>query len=168
MVNTEKETSIRIDKPIAEQLKALGKKGESYNDVVQRLLSKAQINVPVESELYGFLLQLVQAMGKGVKVVDVSSTLGETVAKLGAVSGFRGENFRDWGVQETAKATMITFLGIDDPFKLMSTMMTQTINTLIERFGAYEFKPVLEQALEALAVSFTRLFPEEEDREGER
>jgi len=162
MVNTEKETSIRIDKPIAEQLKALGKKGESYNDVVQRLLSKAQINVPVESELYGFLLQLVQAMGKGVKVVDVSSTLGETVAKLGAVSGFRGENFRDWGVQETAKATMITFLGIGDRYTLLSTVMTQSMSTLIDEFGATEFEPILEQTLEAIAAAFARMFPEGE------
>ena len=165
MVDTESEqTAIRIAKPLAEQLKALGQKGETYNDIVERLLSQAKINVPVDSALYGFFLQLVEDMGTGAKVVDVGSGLGEMAAKFGAVSGFRGKNFRDWGVQKTAKATMITFLGIDDPFKLMGTMMSQSISTLIERFGAYEFKPVLEQALEALAVAFIRLFPEEEGR----
>ena len=167
MVDTESEqTAIRVDKPVAEQLKALGQKGETWNDIVERLLSKAQINVPVESELYGFLLQLVQGMGKGAKVVDVSSSLGEMAAKFGAVSGFRGENFRDWGVQETAKATMITFLGIDDRYTLLSTVMTQSMSTLIDEFGTTELEPILEQTLEAIAAAFARMFPEDgEDEE---
>jgi len=160
------QTAIRIDKPIAEQLRALGQKGDSYNDIVEGLLAQAKINVPVDSGVYVFLLQLVKDVEKGAQVVDVSSALGETVAKLGAVSGFRGENFRDWGVQETAKATMITFLGIADPYTLLSTVMTQSMGALIERFGANEFEPILEQTFEAIAASYTRLFPEDEEGEG--
>ena len=154
---------IRVDKSTAEQLRALGKKGESYDDViVQQILAKAQVNVPVSPELYGFLLQLSHAMSEPAKVVDVTSVLGETVAKIGAVSGFRGESFRHWGVQETAKATMITFFNIDDRYTLLSTVMTQSMNTLIDEFGAGELEPILEQTLEAIAAAFTRLFPEED------
>ena len=157
---------IRIDKPIAEQLRALGKKGESYNDVVQRLLSKAMVNVPLSPELYGFLLQLSHAISNPAQVVDVSSVLGEGIAKIGAVSGFRGRSFREWGVQETAKATMITFFNIDDRYTLLSAVMTQSMSTLIDEFGTTELEPILEQTLEAIAAAFARMFPEDgEDEE---
>ena len=163
MVNKDNdpETMIRLGKSRAGTLRAMGQKGESYDDIITRLLDKTKINVAVDSDLYGFLLQIVQDTEKGAEVVDVSSALAETVVKLGAVSGFRGENFRDWGVQAVAKATMITFLGIDNRFTLLSTMMAQAMNTLVAELGATELAPVLEQALEAIASAFARLYPEE-------
>ncbi len=139
----------------------MGQKGESYDDIITRLLDNTKINVQVDSDLYRFLLQIAQGMEKGAEVVDVSSALAQTVIKIGAVSGFRGENFGDWGVQAVAKATMITFLGIDNPFKLLSTLTTRAMGTLIVEHGATEFVPVLEQTLEAIASAFARLYPEE-------
>ena len=56
---------------------------------------------------------------------------------------------------------MITFLGIDNRFTLLNTMMAQAMNTLITELGAKELAPVLEQALEAIASAFARLYPEE-------
>ena len=152
-----KETMIRVDKSTAEMLRDLGKKGDSYNDVIiEQFLAKAKVNVPISPELNEFVRQISHAMSEPAQVVDVGSVLGETVAKVGAVSGFRGESFRDWGVQETAKATMITFFKIPDRYTLLSTMMTQSMSTLIDEFGATELEPVLEQTLEAIATAFAR------------
>jgi len=158
---SDKSTQIHLKVSERSFLRDLKLPGETYGEAIIRLGQGKTVAVQIPVGLFNFLGQVAEGLKTETRVVDVSSSLGEMAAKFGAVSGFRGENFRDWGVQETAKATMITFLGIDNRFTLLSTVMTQSMNTLIAELGAKELEPVLEQALEAIASAFARLYPEE-------
>jgi len=142
-------------------LRSLQLPGETYGDTITRLGQDETVAVHLPAGLYNLLSQVADGLKKEARVVDVDSLAAAFFVKTGAWAGFKGENFWDWGTEEVAKANLITLYGIDDNYNVLNVMLSQTMNTLIERFDAYEFKPILEQTLEAIEAAYTRLFPEE-------
>jgi len=162
---SDKSTQIHLKVSERSFLRGLQLPGETYGDTIMRLGQDETVAVHLPAGLYNLLSQVADGLKKEARVVDVDSLAAAFFVKTGAWAGFKGENFWDWGTEEVAKANLITLYGIDDDYNVLSVIMSQSMNTLIERFGAYEFEPVLEQALEALATAFTRLFPEDEEDE---
>jgi len=167
---SDESTQIHVKKSERSFLRSLRLPGETYGDAIMRLGQDETVAVRIPAGLYNLLCQVAEGLRSEARVVDVDSLVSRAFVKTGAVAGFRGESFWDWGAQDVAKANLITLYGIDDNYNVLNVMLSQTMSTLIEKFGAYEFKPVLEQALEAIEAAYTRMFPEEEDkdREGEQ
>ena len=160
---SDKSTQIHLKVSERSFLRGLLLPGETYGQAIMRLGQEQEQTVAVQIPvgLYNLLRQVAEGLKTEARVVNVDSLVATSITRVGALAGFRGENFRSWGVQEVAKANLITLLGIDDNYNALNVIMSQTMSTLIERFGAYEFEPILEQTLEAIATAFTRLFPEE-------
>ena len=143
--------TIKVRPSTKERLRRLGNVGDSYDAVIRRLLAQAEKGggeASISEEVLSFLEEVAEASDG---VVDVGDALSRLIAKLGAVLGYRGEAFGDWGVREVAKAKIVTFLGIDDPLMLKTAILNQTLNSLIEEEGIKELIPLREEILYTLA-----------------
>ncbi len=154
-------TQIYVLKYIRDLVQRTALPGETYSDTIERVFQDETVTIKIPAGLHNILSQVAEGLKTEARVVNVDSLVATSITRVGALAGFRGERFWDWGTQEVAKANLITLLGIDDNYNALNVIMSQTMSTLIERFGAYEFEPILEQTLEAIATAFTRLFPEE-------
>ena len=154
---SDESTQIHVKKSERSFLRGLLLPGETYGQAIIRLGHGKTVTVRLPAGLYNLLCQVAEGLKTEARVVDVDSLAAAVFVKTGAWAGFRGENFWDWGTQEVAKANLITLLGIDDDYNVLSVIMSQSMNTLIERFGAHEFEPVLEQHL-----PFSQEVPEDE------
>ena len=152
----DEKTQIYVSKDIRELLRQIARKDESYDQVIARaILERAKVELPVSADLYNYLRQLAYAMSEPSRILDVSSALSEGFSKLGAILGYRGGGFTNWGVQETAQAKMITFLGIEDPYTLHSAVLMEVLNTLIEEFEVHELRVVKDEIVEILVRAQT-------------
>lgn len=155
---SDERTQMHVTKGVRELVRSLMLPGETYDDTVKRLIhergSSVSIQIPVE--LYEFLKGIAYGVSDegGIGIVDVSSTVSEWFSKGGAVLGFRGSGFTDWGVQETAKARMITFYGIDDPYLRLSRTLKDVMEVLIDDHGVHELEALYEEAVEILAAHY--------------
>ena len=157
-------TQIHVKKSERSFLRSLQLPGETYGDTIMRLGQDETVSVRIPAGLYNLLSQVADGLKKEARVVDVDSLVATSITRVGAWAGFRGESFWDWGTEEVAKANLITLYGIDDNYNVLNVMLSQAMSTLI-KLGAYEFEPVLEQALEAIEAAYTRMFPEDAEVE---
>jgi len=143
---------IRVAKSTRELLRELGRKGDSYDDVIRQILAGKE--VAVNEELRGFLGQLMEALNseRKVVVIDVGEKALRGLVKSALAMAYRGERFADWGVSKVAgaKAVVVTFLGIDDEFTQLSVAATEGLKALIDVHGVQKLAPVLDEALEIL------------------
>ena len=161
---SDKSTQIHLKVSERSFLRGLQLPGETYGQTIIRLGDENKnktMAVHLPAGLYNLLCQVAEGLKKEARVVNVDSLAAAFFVKTGAWAGFKGETFWDWGTEEVAKANLITLYGIDDDYNVLNVILTQTMNTLIERFGASEFEPILEQTLEAIEAAYTRLFPED-------
>jgi len=133
--------------------------GDSYDAVIRRLLVQAENRseageAAIPEEVLGFLEEVAEASDGAI--VDVGDALSRLIAKLGVILGYRGEGFTDWGLRETARAKIVTFLGIDDPLTLKTVILTQTLNSLIKEDGIQELTPLRDEILYTLAQARLR------------
>ena len=161
---SDESTQIHLKKSERSLLRNLQQPGETYGETIIRIIQDETVAVHLPAGLYNLFNQLAIRMSEETRPVAVNSLFSRFVTRFGAFFGFRGESFWDWGAQESAKANMIMFCDIDDDYTVLSAAVTQAMNTLIERYDVYELAPVLDQALEAVASAFTRLYPEEDSR----
>ena len=160
--SSDKSTQIHLKVSERSFLRGLLLPGETYGQAIIRLGEAKTVAVRIPAGLYNLLCQVAEGLKTEARVVNVDSLVALAFVKTGAVAGFKGENFWDWGAQEVAKANLITLYGIDNNYNALNVILSQTMSTLIDKFGAYEFEPVLEQTFEAIAAAYSRLFPEEE------
>jgi len=150
--------TIKVRPSTKKMLRRLGRFGDSYDTIIRRLLTEAEAKCKGEAaipeEVLGFLEEVAEA-SDGV-IVDVGDALSRLIVKLGAVLGYKGEAFDDWGVREVAKAKIVTFLGIDDPLMLKTAILNQTLNSLIEEEGIRELIPLRDEILYILAQARLR------------
>ena len=144
--------TIKVRPSTKERLRKLGNIGDSYDAVIRRLLAQAEKGggeAGIPEEVLSFLEEVAEASNGAI--VDVGDALSRLIAKLGAILGYRGEAFSDWGVREVAKAKIVTFLSIDDPLMLKTAILNQTLNSLIEEEGIKELIPLRDEILYTLA-----------------
>ena len=149
-------TQIHVLKSIRDIVQRTALPGETYSDTIERVFQDETVTIEIPAGLFN---QLAVMMSEEAKPVAVNSLFSRVITRFGALLGFRGENFWDWGAQESAKANMILFCDIDDNYTALSAAASKAMSTLI-KLGAYEFEPVLEHTLEAIETAFTRMFPE--------
>jgi len=154
-------TQIHLKKSERTFLRHLQQPGETYGDTIKRLGQGETVAVQIPAGLFDLLTQVAEGLDSEARVVNVDSLISRAFVKTGALAGFKGHDFWDWGADEVSKANLITLYKIDDNYNVLNVILTQTMNTLIEKYGAVEFQPILEKTLEAVEVAYTRLFPEE-------
>jgi len=148
---------IRVKLSTKEMLRRLGEMGDSYDAVIRRLLDQAEASGGAASlpvEVCDFLREVAEASGGGI--VDVGDAVSRLIAKLGALLGYKGEDFTDWGVRETARARIVTFLGIDDRLTLKTAIVSRVLDSLIKEDGVHELIPLRDEVLFALAQAKMR------------
>ncbi|RLI33183.1 hypothetical protein DRO56_02300 [Candidatus Bathyarchaeota archaeon] len=152
-------TTIPVERETRDLLKRLGRKDERYEDIIRGLLrqvlplrEEGAVPLPVREEVYRFLQHLGEAMrdAESMTPVDVKDLPARLLSKVCLVLGYRGDSFLDMGFSRVASAKIATFLGTDDDFTALSMVVVGSMNSLIERFGVKELKPVLEEVVRIL------------------
>ncbi len=150
---------IRVKRSTKEALFRLRRMGDSYDAVIRRLLAErgsGAREADVPEEVYEFLREVAEACSQGGGIADVGDAFSRFIAKLGVFLGYRGEDFTDWGFREAVKAKIVTFLGIDDPLVLKTTVLTRILDSLIEEEGIQELRPLRDELLYILTQASLR------------
>jgi hypothetical protein len=111
-------------------LEDMGRKKETFNDVIERLLKKQFDDVPEETRKT--LEAILSAVDKPFTLMNVSQGLAKFGTKALAVLGYSGDKFFDMGVSTAQKANIITFFEDDDPTRTRMRVVIGSLQGLIK------------------------------------
>jgi len=139
---------IYLDLETKRRLEDIGKKSESFNDIVVRLLNAEFEGVPEDT------LQKLEAIATALDMplnqLNVSHAFLRWWSKVGAVLGFSGDKFFDMGLSQVQKTNVITFFEDEDPTRTRMRLAIGALQGLIKEDGIKELVPHLEAVVEIL------------------
>jgi predicted CopG family antitoxin len=148
-----KNPRIRVAPEVLRRLKEMQREGESDYDVVQRLLDGTTQGMDtglgcLPEEDLTHLKVILDVLGEPLTLANLAGAALKMWVRLGTALGY-GE---DTGLDEKQRDIVVSFFEDDDPTHTRMRLAIGSLQQLINRDGAFELRPHLDDIVELFCV----------------